>query len=358
MMKTEINDVIDEKNFIKTKLLLYRNLSKFPYVSKLRKNEGKEICLIIESALSSIKGNTYKVTDLSLLDEVERKILLENFSISQEAYNNYGFSKLIVFESEDLIIEINGKEHITVKMESSPDEFKDKCDMVYELLSKLEELLKFQFDENLGYLTSDIYLLGTALKVIDVVKIGFIKENIGNLLLKFPITLLIKGKSYIINNFNNSKIFENLNVLQIENKRTIGEDEAEIISDIKNTDKLNSVIEYLTKYYNNQGYEDLHFEDKVGRAIGLLKYGKVIEEKEGIDALLTMYKYYEKILKNKESAKELLEKIYDIRKYHLCKNLEYNPQKKEKDIELNIIRGKYLNDLFSEEEVDFNGFAK
>ena len=30
----------------------------------------------------------------------------------------------------------------------------------------------------------------------------------------------------------------------------------------------------------------------------------------------------------------------------------------EKDIELNIIRGKYLNDLFSEEEVDFNGFAK
>ena len=175
-------------------------------------------------------------------------------------------------------------------MESSPDEFKDKCDMVYELLSKLEELLKFQFDENLGYLTSDIYLLGTALKVIDVVKIGFIKENIGNLLLKFPITLLIKGKSYIINNFNNSKIFENLNVLQIENKRTIGEDEAEIISDIKNTDKLNSVIEYLTKYYNNQGYEDLHFEDKVGRAIGLLKYGKVIEEKEGIDALLTMYK--------------------------------------------------------------------
>ena len=53
MMKTEINDVIDEKNFIKTKLLLYRNLLKFPYVSKLTKNEGKEICLILGVARRS-----------------------------------------------------------------------------------------------------------------------------------------------------------------------------------------------------------------------------------------------------------------------------------------------------------------
>ncbi|SHH44380.1 protein arginine kinase [Tepidibacter thalassicus] len=276
------NEDNSENVVISSRIRLARNLIDYPFPNKLRKEESEEIIKKVKDTI--LKGNTvlkdeFEFYKMSELDEIERKIMVENHLISIDLGKNENAGVLIK-KDETVSIMINEEDHLRIQTLFSGFKLNEAWDIADKIDDILEENLNYAFDERLGYLTSCPTNVGTGLRASimvhlpALVELGYIN---GVLNAANKIGLAVRG----IYGEGSGSLG---NIYQISNQLTLGRDENEIIGNIIGISKqiIEKELSAREMLKNKLGPK---LEDRFFRSLGILKYSRLISSKEAMNLL-------------------------------------------------------------------------
>lgn len=275
-----INPQSNTNMIIASKVMLFRNLKGIKFVQFLKKHEFKQVIDKVLYVLEKkkIKDNCYV---LSLKDD--NKYLLEyerdNFGISKDFINILNMV-LVMSKSGEFNILLNEEEHIGIECTKSGLNLKEAYLNVDKIDDLLDEELDYSFDDQFGYLTSNIKKVGTGLFAKSIVHLPILSLNNGIRAIREK--LLDEGIS--IKSIYKLGSKDVGNVYEIANIKTLGLTEEEIIESITSvTNKI--ILKEKQERENLLKNEYIEIKDKIFRALGTLKNAYMIDVSEALKLL-------------------------------------------------------------------------
>ncbi|MGL4741424.1 MAG: hypothetical protein ACRC41_11565 [Sarcina sp.] len=261
-------------------LSYYRNLKdrKFPF--KLDVREGREIAEKIQDIFSNYEFLGFKKINLWQESKEKLFLLIERGIISNKLYQNREIASLLMKEDESIVIMINEESHIKVVARRGKKTFKYIEEKGREVLEILENNLDIAYDERLGYLTTSVNNIGTAITASVIIHLPMI--TIGNRLEEI-IQRLDKQKILLEDIYKeDNKGLSNIYVLS--NKVTLGVTDKEVMNDVEAVSHQLMIQEKKERELLLETDEDGTF-DTIFRAKGILENARKIKYAELIDLL-------------------------------------------------------------------------
>ncbi|MDY6011442.1 ATP--guanido phosphotransferase [Clostridium sp.] len=332
-MNNLIDNSIKNSNIISSNIKLFRNIQGYKFPISIEAEDGRNLSKIItEILLSNIKNLKF----INLWEnEGKLDVYKEKGIVTNSLIKNSGFSSFAINNDETFSVMINEKEHLGLQFKNNGNNIKEMYEYINQIDDLIEEKLTYLFDDNLGYLTSDISNIGTGLKVSIMIHLPILSLNdkVINLfseLNKLGMTLEgmygEKGQSYG-------------NVYILSNKVTLGVTEEEIIN------KLQNAVEFIVNEENKAREQMLNnyskeLEDKVFRAYGILKNARILKWIETLELLSDLRLGVELSLLNIDKEK-LNKGIILIRDSVLKENIN----NKAYCVDLNVERANVIRNL-------------
>lgn len=332
-MNNLIDNSIKNSNIISSNIKLFRNIQGYKFPISIEAEDGRNLSKIItEILLSNIKNLKF----INLWEnEGKLDVYKEKGIVTNSLIKNSGFSSFAINNDETFSVIINEKEHLGLQFKNNGNNIKEMYEYINQIDDLIEEKLTYLFDDNLGYLTSDISNIGTGLKVSIMIHLPILSLNdkVINLfseLNKLGMTLEgmygEKGQSYG-------------NVYILSNKVTLGVTEEEIIN------KLQNAVEFIVNEENKAREQMLNnyskeLEDKVFRAYGILKNARILKWIETLELLSDLRLGVELSLLNIDKEK-LNKGIILIRDSVLKENIN----NKAYCVDLNVERANVIRNL-------------
>ncbi len=277
----ESNRVNDDV-VISSRVRLARNIKGVPFPNRMDNDQGKEAIEKIKSGFFKKDDSTsnFEIIYMWNVDELLGASFVEKHIISESLLENREKSAFIIDKEKSISIMINEEDHLRLQCISEGLNLKECYETINDVDNMLEEELEFAYDEELGYLTSCPTNIGTGLRASVMIHLPMLSrlgtiDRLGNMLSKMGMTIRgLFGEG--------SKGYGN--IYQISNQVTLGPSEEEIIDNLVVV--VNKIIleekEAREKYFRT--YRD-EFEDKIMRALGLLKYSRVLSSQEALELL-------------------------------------------------------------------------
>ena len=332
-MNNLIDNSIKNSNIISSNIKLFRNIQGYKFPISIEAEDGRNLSKIItEILLSNIKNLKF----INLWEnEGKLDVYKEKGIVTNSLIKNSGFSSFAINNDETFSVMINEKEHLGLQFKNNGNNIKEMYEYINQIDDLIEEKLTYLFDDNLGYLTSDISNIGTGLKVSIMIHLPILSLNdkVINLfseLNKLGMTLEgmygEKGQSYG-------------NIYILSNKVTLGVTEEEIIN------KLQNAVEFIVNEENKAREQMLNnyskeLEDKVFRAYGILKNARILKWIEILELLSDLRLGVELSLLNIDKEK-LNKGIILIRDSVLKENIN----NKAYCVDLNVERANVIRNL-------------
>ena len=333
MINNSIDNSIENTNIISSNIKIFRNIQGYKFPISLKVEDGRNLCKIIKETLqSSIKNLKF----INLWEnEGKLEVYKEKGIVTNSLIKNSGFSSFAINDNETFSVIINEKEHLGLQFKNNGNNIEEMYKYIDQVDNLIEEKLNYLFDDNLGYLTSDISNIGTGLKVSTTIHLPIlsINDKVTNLLSELNKTGITlegmygeKGQSYG-------------NMYVVSNKVTLGVTEEEIISKLQNAVKfiVNEENKAREQMLNDYGKE---LEDKVFRAYGILKNARILKWIEALDLLSDLRLGLELSLLNVDKEK-LNKSIILIRDSTLRENIK----SKANCMDLNVERANVIRNL-------------
>lgn len=284
-MKLHLNELYNEKCsdvVISTTFSLSRCITGFNFPDKII--YAKEATDIISSVLSEFEDmpekEKYKVISSDNLNILSQKILEES-NLLPESFNEKIKKDIIINDDSSVAILVNYNEHLVFKAMSPSFQIKDLCEKVFELEEYFASKLGFAFDDDIGYITSNIFYCGTGIKEGALVSIPGIlaTKRISNLVVSFKNAGLTADGRY----GNNSKTTVG-GLYYVYNESSIGGNEQEQIFNFSN--KMLELISLeremrLELYIKSKPKTS----DMIIKAIAIAKTAKILELDEAMDII-------------------------------------------------------------------------
>jgi len=258
---------------VSTRIRLARNMADVVFPSRItlpddieKVHAAAKRCLLVSP--------DFTFTHLLELNEIDRRALIESHIIS----SNHAASKngaLIANNDQSISVMILEEDHFRIQSLGSGLSLVDTYDTADRIDNMLSGGISFAFDEKLGFLTSCPTNVGTGLRA--------------SLMLHLPALTAAKGMQRIAAMI--SKVGMTVrgalgegskpagSFYQFSNQVTLGVSEKEILSRLLST--VNKVIDFerntRRELHANLG---LLLEDRIWRAIGILKYARRIGDSE------------------------------------------------------------------------------
>lgn len=267
--ETSANDIV-----LSSRVRLARNINNRPFPHKQTVEEGRELVKEIEGIVVKNKNDLNKI-NLWEIDKLRQEYYFEKHLVSPKLIENNNKASLIVGNDETVSLMINEEDHLRIQSITSGLNLEEAYKSTNELDDILEENLEFAFDESYGYLTACPTNIGTGLRASAMIHLPALTINgeINKVLNAISqVGMTIRGLYG-----EGSKGYSNL--YQISNQITLGISEEDIINN------LNAVISQVInqeQYFREKYMEKYRFEleDRVFRALGLLKSAILIDIKE------------------------------------------------------------------------------
>lgn len=266
---------------ISSRVRAARNLSDKPFP-----------CLASDEETAAVLARIFQVTaqketfasfvswSMEDLSSLEKQALVEKHLISPFLAGEIKHGALLLREDEAVSIMINEEDHLRIQAILPGLQLEEAWRETDRFDDYLESDLDYAFDEKLGYLTACPTNIGTGLRV--------------SVMLHLPALIMTRQISRILGALSQvgltvrglygegSDITGNL--VQVSNQVTIGQTEAEIISNLEGV--IRQVIEQESSA--RQALLDkkrAHLADRAWRALGLLKYAQVMSSAEAIQLI-------------------------------------------------------------------------
>ncbi len=330
-----INDNQYDPVVISSRIRLARNLKNDTFPLYSSKEEAENTLNKIRDAVEDVFPNgEYKFYNLEQLEPRDRMRFMEDHLISPGLVEQTGKSAFYLRDDEKATIMINEEDHLrlqTLFPGLRLNEAWEECENIDDLL---ESKLDYAFHAEYGYLTSCPTNVGTGLRASVMLHLpamtitGYIMGLMDALK---RIGLTIRG----IYGEGTEAVGH---LYQVSNQLTLGETESEIIKKIDEiaTEIRNREQNTRTFILENKRIE---LEDKVYRALGILKNARMITSNEAMEQISIVKLGYDLGLIESEKYHNLIKLMIDIKPGNIQNKSNKAMNRTERDIlRANIIR--------------------
>ena len=259
---------------VSTRIRLARNLKEYPFPIRLSGEKACEIVDKVEQALQDSAIRFHRV-DLSAVSDAIRVAMIERHLVSPDFISAQEGRAVFLSDDNSISIMVNEEDHIrlqVIKDGFEPDEAYRTADELDNILSKK---LDFAFHKRLGYLTQCPTNLGTGMRASVMLHLPALEMSgavyrIGSNLSKLGLTMRgLYGEST-----KPAGAF-----FQLSNQVTLGISEKAAIENLKNitTQLIAQEMRARDSILNK-----IETEDKIHRALGVLKTARLIDHSEAM----------------------------------------------------------------------------
>lgn len=263
---------------ISTRVRLARNLREYPFPSRLDTAGREEVAARVRAAFADGGRTDLGFIDMRSLSRLLAISFAERHIISPEFTTRTPGSALMLTEDESVSVMICEEDHIRLQVIKPGLDLEAAYREADELDDILNSKLNFAFDKNLGYLTQCPTNLGTAMRASVMLHLPALtaKGRINGLASTVSkLGLVIRGAYG-----EGSKPMGD--VYQLSNQITLGISEDAAIGNLK------SIALQLVEQERKAASElaaDPDEQDRIFRALGLLKYARKLSSKEFMELI-------------------------------------------------------------------------
>ncbi len=264
---------------ISTRVRLARNVSGYPFVSKLTTEGAENLIKMVWDALAPI-AKDFTLHKIHNISPVKQQALIEKHLISPDLTGSNFPRAAIINKDETISIMVNEEDHIRIQCLSpgfAPDEAWETANRIDDLLG---ETLDYAFHEKYGYLTSCPTNTGTGLRISAMVHLPAISVSgrISGLL-----SQAAKSGMTVRGLYGEGSDAQG-NFYQISNQITLGSSEEELI------ERFNKVVSSVCEVENSlrkQLEKDVppKLIDRIMRSYGAMCYAYMMSGKEMLNFL-------------------------------------------------------------------------
>ena len=266
---------VEDDIAVSTRIRLARNIAGVPFPSRMTDEQKTAVNEQVKKAI--IESNTPYAKSLKFLlmkdiPENERYSMIERHIISPEFVKKSENGAIILSDDESISIMIGEEDHIRIQVILAGLQLEKAYDIAENLDTLICDSLNIAFDSQLGFLTECPTNLGTGLRA--------------SVMLHLPITESAGEMSGLAESVNKiGFVFRGMygegskavaSLYQLSNQITLG------ISEKNAIDNLKIITMQLTQKERKlrESINKLKVEDMCMRAVGTLKYARIISSEE------------------------------------------------------------------------------
>lgn len=262
---------------ISSRIRLARNVSGVPFLTRATRPQRQALEARVRDILlgAQVSPQTLYV-DLEHAPEIDRQLLVERHLISKQHAAAEGARGVAIGENETLSIMINEEDHLRIQVLRSGLQLEQAWDQINAIDDALEAKLDFAFHSRFGYLTACPTNVGTGIRVSVMLHLPALKLT-GEIEKVFRAA---KDLKLAVRGLYGEGTEATGDFYQISNQTTLGKSEEEIISEFRLV-VIPKIIEY--EYHARKALINDHtiaLDDKVGRALGLLRSARLMASEE------------------------------------------------------------------------------
>lgn len=264
-----------------SRIRLARNLAGLPFISKLTKEQEDDIIDRLEDAVQAdplLRNNFFiRYRDVT---ELDKQFLLERHLISREHAVEQGEKAAVIHPHETVSVMILEEDHLRIQAFQSGLNLSTAWKLMEETINGLEKNLPFSFHADLGYLTACPTNVGTGIRA--------------SCMLHLPSLVMTKQVNKILQALSKLNLATRGlygegsqatgNFFQISNQTTLGQREEDIIAGLEKVIRQMVAHEKEARQYLLEKRK-AKFEDQIWRALGTLRYARVISSGEAVQLL-------------------------------------------------------------------------
>ncbi len=266
---------------LSTRVRLARNLAGTHFVGRALEDDLLRAYQSISAAALQVPrfegGAAQPIGELPVLD---RQFLLERHLVTHDLIGDSSSQGLVVAEDERAAILVNQEDHLRIQTLEAGFQLEKAWSEALAVDESLEGRLSFAWSDALGYLTACPTNVGTGMRASVLI-------HLPALVLTQRIKKILSGVNQVglnVRGFYGEGTEVMGNFFQISNQVTLGESEEETLT------KLTRVVRQILDWEKKA--EDvllrsarLQIEDKILRALGVLRYSRLLSSQEAIGLL-------------------------------------------------------------------------
>ena len=274
MNKWYISSGNDSDVVISTRIRLARNLADTPFPIKMtneqKRGVGKRVYAVLKN---SEMARDFDLIDMNEVDDAAAVSMVEKHLISPDFAKFRKNASLILSHDESVSVMLCEEDHIRLQVMSAGLNLEGAYVIADKLDSILDEKLDYAFSDELGFLTSCPTNLGTGMRASVMLHLPALREigqinNLARTVGKLGLTL--RG-AYGENTSAAADFY------QLSNQVTLGISEKNAMDNLK---AIAMQIVSQERKAREELKENDNFQDKIYRAMGILKYARKINSKE------------------------------------------------------------------------------
>lgn len=258
---------------LSTRIRLARNLEDYPFPCRLTVKGKEKVCEEIKNEVLNSDIWGFEYADMKALERSQVISLAERHLISPEFASDRTGRGLLITQDESISIMLCEEDHIRLQVMMSGLALKEAYSVADKLDTMIGSKINYAYDERIGYLTQCPTNLGTAMRASVMLHLPALTRcgQIGKLASTVSkLGLVIRG-AYGEGSSPMGDIY------QLSNQITLG------ISEESALDNLQSITLQLIAQERAASKKLLENEiekDKVFRALGILKFARVLSTDE------------------------------------------------------------------------------
>ncbi|MBC7784840.1 MAG: protein arginine kinase [Burkholderiales bacterium] len=269
---------------ISSRIRLARNVAGHNFLSRCTRAQRNTVEHKTRAAILAagdlVAKNLFYV-DLADAPEIDRQLLVERHLISKPHAQAEGSRGVAVGEDESVSIMVNEEDHLRLQVLRSGLQLEEAWELINKIDDTLERTLDFAFNPRFGYLTACPTNVGTGIRVSVMLHLPALKLT-GDIERVFRAA---KDMRLAVRGLYGEGTEATGDFYQISNQTTLGKVEEDIIQDFKHV-----VIPKIIDYEHHARRTLLSertavLDDKVFRAVGLLRSARLLTSEEVLSAL-------------------------------------------------------------------------
>ncbi len=348
---------------------LCRNIAGFFFPMRMSEEEKKRL-------EDLIKENSLQLDDISIDDYIsfagsspkENLFLSERFLVSYDLLSGIGHRGAFISKDQRFSIMVNAGEHIAFRVVFAGLQVEKSWEFLNKIDDRMSTFVDYMTDSRLGFLSSDLNLIGTGLKFFIILHLpGLARTGSINLWeeklkslgfylkgiktgpptdarpLAIPKNLIEQGFHSTLSSPVAVSLIETVGSLfAIGNKYTLGFSEVEIVF------SLSHMVNEITKAEMDARQRlltssKLTLEDMVGRAEGVAKGARFLEFPEAIELWSALQLGYSLNLTSGSVLSLPLPLLFELQGGHIVVNLSSNGNN---TVKMSLTRANKFKEIF------------
>ena len=264
---------------ISSRIRLARNLAGYKFLSRCSAAERTAILEKLRDALMPLKlGDKISYISVDKASDLDRHFLVERHLISRHHAFGKGPRGAVIAQREFFTAMINEEDHLRIQVLKGGLQISQCAEQINHIDDMIEAKVDYAFSPRFGYLTACPTNLGTGIRVSVMLHLPALKMT-GQIEKFFNAT---KDMSLAVRGLFGEGTEAAGDFYQISNQVTLGISEQDIVSQFQDA-VIPEIVEYENAARNQLLSKEVDvLDDKISRAMALLKNAHLISSQEAL----------------------------------------------------------------------------